>query len=479
MKILFPVLALALTGLSCRVIPHEGPPDSDTVAPEAWAASNEGRNLDPELTWWSTFEDPGLTAAIEAALESNLDLGGSAARLRQAAAQARIAGADRVPSLSTGVNGSRAKSIFVGLPIPGGDVLESTSNSVGVSLNASWELDLWGRLAAQEEAAATRFAAAAEDYRAARHSIAAQTAKVWFAWTELRSQQDLARESTGTFERTLELTQSRLENGIASAFEVRLASSNLATARAMEAARDEEVERVLRQLEILQGRYPAGLLTSTTGLPELPERPAAGLPGELVARRPDLAAAELRILAADDDLYGARALLYPRVTLNGSLGRTSNSASDLTDSDFSVWSLAGGLTMPLFEGGRLRNNVDLKDAQVQEALANFESALLRAFGEVEIALVAEDRLAILEERLQSLREETRAARELAEDRYRAGLVDLFEVLDTQRRELSARGELISVQARRRTQRVDLHLALGGNFDAAPEATNESTAGADQ
>ncbi|MFT5290254.1 MAG: multidrug efflux system outer membrane protein [Planctomycetota bacterium] len=479
MKSLLPLLALALTGLSCRVIPHAGSPESDLKVPETWTAPDAGSSLDPNQTWWSTFEDPALSAAIEAALESNLDLRGSAARLRQAAAQARIAGADRVPSLSAGVSGSRAKSIFVGLPVPGGDVLESTSTSVGVSLNASWELDLWGRLAAQEEAAATRFAAAAGDYRAARHSIAAQTAKVWFAWMELRSQQDLARESTGTFQRTLELTQSRFENGIASAFEVRLASSNLATARAIEAVRDEEVERVVRQLEILQGRYPSGMLTSTAELPGLPERPQAGLPGELVARRPDLAAAELRILAANDDLYGARALLYPRVTLNGSLGRTSNSASDLTDPDFSVWSLAGGLAMPIFEGGRLRNNVDLKEAQVQEALAHFEAALLNAFGEVEIALVAEDRLAIIEERFQSLREETRAARELAEERYRAGLVDLFEVLDTQRRELSARSELISVQARRRTQRVDLHLALGGNFGAAPEATNESTEGTGQ
>ena len=471
MKLHLP-LSLALVVAGCRVLPHEELPELAASTPDGWSSAAPAGDVDPSATWWIGFQDPALEAAVDEALAANLDLRTSATRVAQAAAQARIAGAARLPSLSANGTGNRSKQIFVGLPVPGGDVLESTATSVGVSLDVSWELDLWGRLAAQEEAGAKRLAAAAEDYRAARHSIAAQTAKAWFAWQEARAQRALAAETTATFERTADLTRQRFESGIASAFEVRLASANLASARALQASRDDEVERAVRQLELLLGRYPGGLLEADEDLATLPPVPPAGVPGELVARRPDLAAAELRLFAADDDLYAARAALYPSLSLNGSVGRTSNETGDLVDPDFSVWSIAGGLTQPLFQGGRLRANVDLEDARVQEALQGFEAALLRAFTEVEIALTAEERLAALEDRTRELRDEASAARELADQRYESGLADLLDVLDSQRRELDAKSQLIAVEARRRAQRVDLHLALGGGFESTP-TPNES------
>ena len=462
-----PAVLLGVVGLftACRVLPHDGPPEPSTQAPPTWSASAPSGAVDPDHTWWAGFGDSGLEKVIDEALVANLDLAGSAARMRQAAAQARIAGADRLPTLDVGGNGGRAKTIFVGLPIPGGgDVLESLTTTVGVSLDVAWELDLWGRLAAQEEAGATLLAAAVEDYRAARHSVAAQTAKAWFAWREVNRGIALAKATSASFQRTLELTQRRFERGLASALDVRLAAGSLAAARVQEAARRDDQERVVRQLELLLGRYPSGTLAIPEGRPTLPPLPAAGLPSELVARRPDLAAAELRLLAADDNLYAARAALYPSLRLTGSLGRTSNRTGDLLDSDFSIWSLAGGLTQPLFRGGLLRANVDLNNARVQEALVAFESALLTAFGEVETALIAEVRLGALEERTRELVEASKAASELAQQRYEAGLADILDLLETQRRELDAEGQLIAVQTRRRNMRVDLHLALGGGFE---------------
>ena len=464
-------LPLLLLTASCRVLPHDEVPDPSFELSENFAgpASNEPI---PEIAWWDTFS-PDVAGYVEQALIENRDLRAGAARVQAAAARARIAGADLLPTLGASGNGSRLKQIFVGLPVPGSNVLESTTYNYGVSLDLSWEADLWGRLSALSDAADEDFVASASDYRAAQHSLAAQTAKAWFAWQAARTQLAHAENSLSSFERTRNLVTRRFENGNATAFDVQLTETDYAQANALAEARREQRELSILQLEVLIGSVPEGDLVTELDddrLPPTPPIPSVGVPGDLLARRPDLVAAEARVHAADDRLYAARAALYPQLSLTGSVGRASDSASDLFDDDFSVWSIAAGITQPIFQGGRLRAQIEASDAELAAALADFESQLLFALGEVETALVSENRLGELERLRTEAKERADNARSLAEDRYRAGRLDLLEVLTAERRALQAAIDLTDIRQRRLETRVDLYLALGGGF--VPTETEE-------
>jgi len=258
---------------------------------------------------------------------------------------------------------------------------------------------------------------------------------------------------------------------------VRLSESEVATARSLEALREEQLERTVRQLEILLGRYPAGEVDSQVGLPVLSSSPAAGLPSQLLQRRPDLRAAELRLLASDERLYEARALLWPDLRLTGSAGRTSSELGDLLDSDFDVWSIGASLFQPIFQGGRLKANVALAEAQLREILELYAGDVLRAFAEVEILLAIEGALATQEAEQRMAAERAEEAYDLAQGRYAAGREEITALLIAQRRAIEAETSLLDVQRRRLDARVDLFLALGGGFDlqlptATAEAENE-------
>lgn len=462
-------LVAASCGLGCRVLPEEPLPSTGLDVPSVWDSTGPDRaravSDDP---WWEAFGEPRLAQVVELALEHNRDLAVARARLDASAAAARIAGAERLPTLDFGAGAARRQQIFVGLPVPGGsEVLESRSTTFDASLGASWEADLWGRLRAAEDAARSDFRASEEDLRAARHSIAAGTALAWSAWQEAVLQVALASRTAQSYARSADLVEGRFERGLGSALDVRLAQADRASARALLSFWEAERERDLRRVETLLGRYPAGELEGPGDLPSLPEPPPAGLPGELLLRRPDLRAAELRLGAADDRLYEARADLFPRLRLTAAAGRTSDELADLLDHDFSVWSLAASLVQPIFEGGRRVARVDLARARVREALEGYAAAVLRAFEEVESSLAVEEHLARREEHLRAATEAASAASATAEERYAAGLAVLIEVLEAQRRALTTESQWIAVRRQRFDARVGLHLALGGGFGAEP------------
>lgn len=474
--------ALALVTAACAGAPerrYEAPP---VEPPTAWAApdpaAGSGRALGER--WWSDFGDAGLDAAVEELLRGSLDLRAAAARVEAARAQARVAGALREPTLDASGSALRQRQNFVGLPLPGGgDVLSSTYTSYGVSLDLSWELDLWGRLAAGEAAALADLAAGEADLEAARLSLTGQTAKAWFALAEAELQAELARATAASFRSNTELVRGRYERGRGDALDLRLSESNLASAEALVAQREEVLARTRRQLEILLGRHPDGALAAAADLPAVPPPVPAGLPSELLRRRPDLVAAEARLAAADRRLGAARAALWPSLRLTASAGRSSAELGDLADGDFDVWSLAGGITQPLFQGGRLRAQVDLADARARELLAVWGQELLVAFGEVEAELAVGARLEERERALAVSSEHARAARRLAEERYRAGRGTILAVLEAQRRALAAESEHLAARRARLDARVDLYLALGGGFGAGEEVrTAASTPPAD-
>lgn len=443
--------------------------------PERWAAQNdEGQAAASQATlgaWWTEFDDPALTAAVIEGLAHNHDLQATAARLEAAAAQAVIAGADLLPSASAGFNGVRNRVNFIGLPIPGatGGVFSNTINTFGVSLDLSWELDLWGRVRSGRAAALADWEAAAGDFAAARLSLVGQLTKAWFASLEAEQQVELADATVASFASTRDDVRDFYESGTREALDLRLAELNVASAQANRAARGEQLARARRQLEILLGRYPKGLVRPAGAFPSPTQTVPAGVPSEILRRRPDLRAAERRLAAAGARVDEAVAALYPRLSLTASGGTSSNELEDVLDTDFRVWSLAGNLLAPLFEGGRLRANVDRTDAQMREAAATYSAAVLRALSEVEIALAVERDLARQVETQSHAAEHAEEAAALARERYERGLVDFLFVADTQRQALQQQSLLITAQRQAVDARIDLYLALGGGFEQAPAA----------
>ncbi len=420
----------------------------------------------PLKSWWTSFNDSGLSSVIEQTLDQNHDIRAAAARIEAALAEARIAGTERKPTVGTGLGGSRRKQNFIGFPIPGSEdqVLSRTFSTFGVSLDVSWEADLWGRIRSGELASYQSYEAQAAEFEALQLSLSAQASKAWFASLEAASQLALARETVESFTDSSQSIRVRFEAGVRPAFDLRLVLTDVASAESLMQQRKEQLDRSVRQLEILAGRYPSGTLGLGNVLPELPGPVPAGLPAQMVARRPDLIAARKRLLAADARIAESRAALYPRLTLTGSLGTSTDALQDLLDGDFSVWSLAGNALQPIFQAGRLRRGVDLARARAEEALQSYAAAVLRALAEVEAALAAETSL---NERLLALEQATRqagAAVALARLRYVGGVGDVLSVLESQRRVLTTRSQLLTVQRMRLDNRVDLHLALGGGLE---------------
>lgn len=468
-------LALALVaGAACATTAPARQPAPAIPVPEAWSgAATGGATGDAvpaaELAgWWNDFGDPRLDALVREALAANADVLAAAARVRQAEASARIAGADLKPALDAGLLATRRKQNFVGFPIPGsdGDVLSTQYSNFGVSLNLSWEIDLWGRLGARAREGLAGWQASRAEFEAARLSIAGQTAKAWFALAEISMQRDLAISTVNSFRRSVNQTRDRFERGIRPSLDLRLALAQLAAAEAALQGRLQELDATTRQLEALVGRYPDADLQVPGELLPLPAPVPAGLPAELVSRRPDLAVAERRLAASGQRLDAARASLYPRLALTASGGTSTQELGDLVDGNFSVWSLGANLLAPLFQGGRLRAGVDLSAAGVDEATAAYLGLALRAYSEVEATLAAETFIAARVAHLQEAATQSLAAERLADDRYRAGLGDYITVLEAQRRSIEAQAALISSRHQHVANRVDLYLALGGGFDAA-------------
>ncbi len=465
------LLPLVLAG--CAAIPKGPPAELAGQVPSTWTAAAA---VGPVHTqWWAGLGDSLAAGLVGQVLEHNHNLQAAAARLDAALAQARIAGAPLWPQAGVDLSGARSRRNFIGLPIPGaGDqVLASTNTTYGASLNLNWEVDLWGRLRAGSAAARADVEAALADLRGAHLSLTAQTLRACFAAVEGRRQVELAQAAVDNFRLSAQQVRTQYERGLRPSLDLRLALSSQAGAEASLAQRQRLYRATLRQLEVLAGRYPGALLQPSADLPPLPPPAPAGLPAELVGRRPDLVAAERRLAAADARLVAARAALYPRLSLTASGGRSSGELGDLLDGDFAVWNLVANLSQPLLQGGRLRAGVDLARAGREGAVAAYAQSLLQAYAEVESALDAETFLQTQEQALRTAADEALAARRLAEDRYARGLSDMITLLTAQNSAFESESRWLATRRQQLDARIDLHLALGGGFapEPAPEASS--------
>ncbi|MGD8538045.1 MAG: efflux transporter outer membrane subunit [Candidatus Aminicenantes bacterium] len=463
MKKLIGCLATLFFVISC-VPKLEKPPDLDIDVPQKWISTEA--TAEGELSrWWTRFNDPRLNQLIDIVLRENYDLKAAATRLDAAAALARIAGADLYPQVSGNSNVSRQKRNFVGFPFGGSaeEVQSFTSNLFGISLNMSWEIDLWGRIRAAKSAALADFQATEAEFHGYQLSFIGQTVKAWFAAIEIMEQLRLSEATVKNYKTTNEQVHRRYRLGLRPSLDVRLSESNVASAEANLLLWQNQLQQIKKQLDTLLGRYPSGQFELSEKLPTIEEDVPAGMPADIVRKRPDLVAAEKRLAASYARVIESQRALYPRISLTGSTGTSTDEFKNLLNGDYSVWNLVGNLLQPIFQGGRLRAGVDLARSRELESLALYATTVLNAYAEVEIALAAEKFLAEREEALRTATEQSLAARDLADDRYARGLTNLIEVLEAQRRAFLSESQLIGVQRARLDNRVDLYLALGGDF----------------
>jgi NodT family efflux transporter outer membrane factor (OMF) lipoprotein len=440
----------------------KNPPDAAAIRQESMttvAVPAEWRALGAaassvSASWLTTFGDDQLTAAVVEAIAHNADLQASVARVEQARLYAKLAGARLYPSVELLARG-------------GGKMSGDQSGLQGGVLSATWEVDVWGRVRYGRAAAAAEALATQADFEYARQSLAAQVAKTWFLITEAELQVQLARGTVEENEQMVRLTEARVRIGPGTDEDVYVARAALGTyldaVRQIEQARDD----LRRALEILLGRYPAAAIAVSAGMPAQPAAVPGGLPSELLERRPDVIAAERRVAAAFNRVHEAKAARLPAIKLTTGVSSISSELFVLKERDNPIWNLGANLLAPIFTGGALKTQVEIRTAEQKAALASYAAVGLRAFNEVESALageiVARDREQIL---AQTLSHNQRALG-VVRAQYKVGSTDLRFVTQRQLSLNAAQSALLRVQAEQRIQRVNLHLALGGSFEPPP------------
>lgn len=445
-------------------------PDPTPALWSAYALSGEATRL---AGWWSRFGDPALAPLIEQALLSQTDIATAQARLRQARAQRSLAAAGLAPRL--GASSSARAGLSEG---------RNGTESFGASLDASWELDLWGAGAAGVRASDATLRASELTLAHTRVLIAAEVATTLLELRGTQAREAIARRVLASQQQTLQIAQWRLDAGLATSLDVAQARTGVEQTRASLPALTGSALQSMNALAVLTGRAPGALQAELSAPVTLPAAPAdladlaLSIPAEVLRQRPDVQAAERRWAAAAERVGEADAARLPSLSLGGSVGLSALSLGAL-GSGAGVASLLASVSVPVLDGGRTRAQVRLQEAARDEAGAVWRATVLAALREVEDALVG---LRSARERLvaeQAAVEAARTAASLAEQRWRSGLVDFANVLQTQRTQLSAEDGLASTNTTLATAHVRLIKALGGGWSSAPtdSATNGATNGA--
>jgi outer membrane protein, multidrug efflux system len=431
----------------------------------AWKAGGaEGKISD---NWLANFNDTQLDALVREAIANNPDLRVSATRVEQASQYVELSRAALRPTVNL-------------LGIGGYNLGDGTSALQGAFLAASWELDLWGRLRYGRNAAQESYASTQADFEFARQSLAAATARSWFSASETWLQLQIADEMVKSAQQLVSLAEMRQKVGVGREQDVTQARANLGNFQDNVAQIRLAHAQTLRALELLLGRYPAAELKARRELDAFPGPVPVGMPLEMLERRPDLIAAERRVAAAFDRVGEAKAARLPRLSINASVSDISSEVLQLqTDYENPSSGVGGKILVPVYQGGALVTQVEIRTIEQKEAVAQYARMALRAIGDVENALAAGQTLAEREQLLQRIVADSQSTLELEQTSYRIGKADLRSVQQQQLNLFAARLSLLRVQSERLSQRVNLHLALGGSFentnDSAPAEATVATA----
>lgn len=460
------IFAVGLVG--CAVLPPLGTKrekaDLAGIAssvPEQWEALPSSSPGDPS-GWLDEFSGGDLQTLVNRALQENQDFKAAAARVRAAQAQTASATAAYLPTL--GLDGVANRS-----QRPGDQRFASIGQRAKrftASAQFSWEPDLWGRVADQRRAVKARENVAVADFHGARLSLAATTARTAVTLAELSALRDLSAENVRVRKTQLGILERQLDRGMEparAALDLSLGRADLSRAESVLAQRGQLVDETRRSLETLMGGYPAGKEQGLSELPSLKKSVPSGLPSELLLRRPDVLAAEQRLREATSNESLAKKAFLPSIRLTGNRGFSSQQLAALGSTSTALWTIGGDAALSLFEGGSRLAEIRRRRAGYDEALLNYESQVLAAFREVETALAAGAYLADQESALNEAVVEAARAERLALGQYEKGLAEVLTFLDAQQRAFDSRGSLIGIQAERLRNRIDLHLALGGDF----------------
>jgi len=408
--------------------------------------------------WWEVFQDKELQALIRTALKNNYDVRIAATRVLQAQAQLGITRADQFPSVGSGGNIGSQQSPQIG-PIPGYEITQGQ-----LTVSAAWNLDFWGKYRRATQAARANLLANEWAQKEVTASLVASLATAYFELRELDLELEISKQTLDSRSQSLNLTKTLEQHGINSLLDVRQSEQLVYTA----ATEIPDFERQIAQLEnaisILLGNNPGDVprglkLTEQPHAPEVP----AGLPSSLLERRPDVREAEQNLIAANAQIGVARAAYFPQVALTGTAGYESPALTNLFTGPAGIWNLAASVSQPIFEGGRLKSNVRLAEAQHEQILLSYQQTIQGAFRDVSNGLIAYRKNREFRIQQEHLLESAQDAARLSEVRFRAGTTDYLEVLTNETNSFSAALGLAQAQANELIALVQVYQALGGGW----------------
>lgn len=497
------IRALAFEILACLVIAGctVGP---DFVAPttsapaqvfertEAAQAPSKAVEAAFNSDWWSLFNDPALNALEAQLADASLDVAAASARLRQSRAGQRIAGAAQLPTLDGAASYERERGSpngilsLLGVPSLGPQSQSASGKSpLGVApipgskgspaynlyqtgFDASWELDIWGSARRGVEAASALSDASYEDRNAVLLSVRAELARDYIELRDTQSLLDIAKQNLQIARDAANLTQIRQRDGVTTDLDVANASAQAALIESLIPTLEAQCEVKINAIGVLLGKEPGALartLAVPRDVPELPGEVPIGFPSELAQRRPDIRRAEAQLHAATASIGVAKADFYPRISLNGSAGFQSLQLSSLASWASGQFALGPSITLPIFEGSRLKGTLQLREAQQQEAAIVFQRTVLEAWREVDDALVAYDAEQLRRDKLKEVVALNQRALAVAQQRYKAGAVDYLDVLNVQKQLLKGQSDLEQSQATAAANLITLCKALGGGWQS--------------
>ena len=443
----------------------------ETPLPTAWtAATGSAAEAWPAADWWRRFGSPALDGFMARAQQANFDLAAAVARVCQADAQARIAGAALVPSLDGSAQVDR--QVQPSLQSGGSSSLASKAaeprTTHTISLSASYELDFWGKNAAALDSALAAAQASRFDQQTVALTVQAAVATTWFGILGSQDRLTVARANLANAESVLAAIRDRQRFGTATDLDVAQQESVVAGLRAVPPPLEQQLQQDTNALALLVGALPeqigatAGSLAGIT-LPAV----APGLPSELLARRPDVRFAEAQLIAANADITVAKAALFPAITLTAEMGFESLALSTLLHGSSLLYSMAAGLTQPIFHGEALEGGMELKQARYEELLHGYRKAVASAFSDVENALIARRKTAEEEAAQRAAVDTAKRAYDISLDQFRAGLIDITTLLNTQKTLFGAQDALVQARLAHIQAVVGLFKALGGGWRAQP------------
>ena len=448
-------LLAALT--ACSVGPAYKRPDIPLPAAWSEASRADGADIWPSSDWWQGFGSEKLNQLIAEAQRNNDDLAVAIARIEEADAQARIAGAALLPSLDFDADATRQHAQVAG-------VGPATFNTFSPVLSASYELDFWGKNRALRAAARATAIASRYDKETVALAVISSVATTYFQALQFRDRLQVARDNLANGEKVLKGLQLQQSAGIATGLDVAQQETAVALLSAAIPPLQQQFRQSVHALAVLIGKTPESIDVDTGSLTGLTSPPVAeGLPSQLLARRPDVAESEQQLISANADITVARAALFPSIQLTAGGGYESSALTSLISPANRIWSISAGLTQPIFHGGALRGQVAFSNAHYRELLSAYHKTVISAFSNVEDALVAAQQTKEQQTRQQEAVNRARRAYQFAQTQMSAGTVNILTVLNTENALFSAQDELVQVQYLHLQSMVNLYTALGGGW----------------